>query len=248
MTDRVWDRFVSKRDREVRAAAGYDKRAGFGDRPALLIIDVNYHFCGDKSEPILKSIERWPNSCGEDAWTAIKHIQQLISAARAKGLPIIYTTAAFRDDAWDGGSWEWKSNRVKESAAGPAQRGNLQGNEIVAEIAPAPQDLVVIKIKPSAFHGTPLTSFLTLLKVDSLFVCGTTTSGCVRASVLDAFSENYRISLAEECCFDRFESSHAINLMDMDAKYADVISTSEIVARCKTLPDNLFKLPAGQAD
>jgi len=248
MTERVWDRYVSKRDQEVCAAAGYDTRAGFGKRPALLIIDVNYHFCGDKPEPILKSIERWPNSCGEDAWTSIKHIQQLISAARAKRLPIIYTTAAFRDDAWNAGSWAWKSSRVNDSAAGPPQRSNLDGNEIVAEIAPAAQDLVVIKIKPSAFHGTPLTSYLHLLEVDSLFVCGTTTSGCVRASVVDAFSENYRVTIAEEGCFDRFVISHAVNLMDMNAKYADVVSTAEIVAHCKTLPDNLFELPKGRTE
>ena len=75
---------------------------------------------------------------------------------------------------------------------------------------------------------------------------GTTTSGCVRASVIDAFSENYRVTLAEEGCFDRSEASHAINLCDMNAKYADVISTDEIIERIESLPDDLFDLPSGK--
>ena len=215
-----------------------------------MIIDVNYHFCGDKPEPILRSIERWPNSCGEDAWTSIKHIQQLISAARAKHACTchLHNGGVPRRSAWNAGSWAWKSSRVNESAAGPPRPSNLDGNEIVAEIAPAAQDLVVIKIKPSAFHGTPLTSYLHLLEVDSLFVCGTTTSGCVRASVVDAFSENYRVTIAEEVLRSRFIISHAVNLMDMNAKYADVVSTAEIVAHCRTLPDNLFELPKGRTE
>jgi nicotinamidase-related amidase len=84
---------------------------------------------------------------------------------------------------------------------------------------------------------------LTLLGADSLIVCGTTTSGCVRASVIDAFSDNYRVTIAEECCFDRAQSSHAINLMDMQAKYADVRPTAEVAAHLGSLPDGLFALP-----
>jgi nicotinamidase-related amidase len=94
-----------------------------------------------------------------------------------------------------------------------------------------------------ARHGTPLRAHLTLFGADSVIVGGTTTSGCVRASVIDAFSENFRVTLAEECCFDRSQSSHAINLMDMQAKYADVRPTEEIVSYVQTLPEGLFKLP-----
>ena len=102
---------------------------------------------------------------------------------------------------------------------------NLDGNEIVTPIAPGPKDIVVLKQKPSGFFGTNLASYLTLLGCDSLIVTGTTTSGCVRATVLDAFSLNYRVALAEEGCFDRSQASHAINLCDMNAKYADVVKT-----------------------
>ena len=88
----------------------------------------------------------------------------------------------------------------------------------------------MLKQKPSGFFGTNMASYLTLLGCDSVIVTGTTTSGCVRATVLDAFSLNYRIALAEEGCFDRSQASHAINLCDMNAKYADVVKTSEVLA------------------
>src|SRR5262249_21281373 len=100
---------------------------------------------------------------------------------------------------------------------------NVDGNDIVAEIAPAPQDIVVLKQKPSGFFGTNMASYLTLLGCDSVIVTGTTTSGCVRATVLDAFSLNYRTALAEEGGSAGRRPSHAINLCDMNAKYADVV-------------------------
>jgi len=107
-------------------------------------------------------------------------------------------------------------------------------------IGPLPDDLVVYKQKPSAFYGTPLLSWLILLGADSLIVTGTTTSGCVRASVLDAFSNNLRVSLVEEGCFDRAQASHAINLCDMHAKYADVVKLDEALAQIDRLPEGLF--------
>src|SRR5262249_7335664 len=88
-------------------------------------------------------------------------------------------------------------------------------------------------------------SYLTLLGSDSVIVAGTTTSGCVRATVVDAFSLNYRVTLAEEGCFDRSEASHALSLCDMHSKYADVVSTAEILSYFAQLPNNLFDLPAG---
>jgi nicotinamidase-related amidase len=91
-----------------------------------------------------------------------------------------------------------------------------------------------------------MASYLTLLGCDSLIVTGTTTSGCVRATVLDGFSLNYRIALAEEGCFDRSQASHAINLCDMNAKYADVVKTDEVLAFFDTLPSGMYELPPGK--
>ena len=159
------------------------------------------------------------------------------------------TTGSVRDDGWDKGAWHFKSSRGDEdipSGAPDARDTNRDGNDIMDEIAPAPQDIVIRKHKPSAFYGTPLTAFLNDLGADSLVVTGTTTSGCVRASVLDGFSENLRITIAEEACFDRSQASHAINLCDMHAKYADVVSTQEALDYIDTI-DAEYNLPTGAA-
>ena len=245
MKEPIWNKFLTERDKQVFGDAGYGQRAGFGERPVILVIDVNYNFTGDKPEPILDSIKRWPNSCGEDAWESMRHIRRLLDAGRAKGIPVIYTTGTMRPDGWDRGSWAWKNSRTGEWRTESNSGANLDGNEINPEIAPAPRDIVIKKLKPSGFHGTPLNSFLTQLKADSILMVGTTTSGCVRASVIDAFSENYRVTLVEEGCFDRSEASHAINLCDMNAKYADVVGTDEVIDYIEELPEGLFELPPG---
>src|SRR6202035_3235828 len=170
MSEPIWNQFLTERDKAVFNTSGYGARGGFGKRPALLVIDVNWAFCGDRPEPILESIKRWRNSCGEDAWVALPYIRALIDKCHDKGVPVLYTTGVRRDDNWDSGSWLWKNSR---------------GNEIVSPIAPAPQDIVVLKQKPSGFFGTNMTSYLTLLGCDSLIVTGTTTSGCVCATGLE---------------------------------------------------------------
>ena len=244
MNEPVWNKFLTERDKQVFGDAGYGQRAGFGERPVILVIDVNYNFTGDKPEPILDSIKRWPNSCGEDAWESMTHIKRLIESGRAKGIPVIYTTGIMRPDGWDRASWSWKNKRTAEWRSN--EHGtNLDGNDINSEIAPEPQDIVVKKLKPSGFHGTPLNAFLNNFHADSILMVGTTTSGCVRASVLDAFSENYRVTLVEEGCFDRSEASHAINLCDMNAKYADVVGVDEVIGYIDGLEDGLFELPRG---
>ena len=245
MSEPVWNKFLSERDKQVFAAAGYATRQGFGHRPAILVVDVNYAFCGDRPEPILESIKRWRNSCGAEAWEGVKAIKRLLAAARAKGLPVIYSTGVRRDDDWDRGSWNWKNSRAAERPR--TQASGQDGNTIVPDIAPQPQDIVIEKLKPSVFFSTPLLSFLVLLGADSLIVAGTTTSGCVRATVVDAFSNNYRVAIVEEGCFDRSQASHALSLCDMNAKYADVVRLEETLAYIEALPKGLFKLPAGGA-
>lgn len=245
--ERIWDKFLTERDKQVFKAAGYDAVADWGERPVLLIIDVNYAFTGEQPLPILESIKKWRNSCGEDAWVAMPVLQRLIEVSRGKGIPVIYTTGTSRPDRWNRGGWLWKNRRGHEA---PLIENNikagLDGNVIVEEIAPAPQDIVIRKEKASAFSGTPLTSYLQLLKADSLIVTGTTTSGCVRASVLDAFALNVRCTVVEDGCFDRSEASHAINLCDMHAKYANVMQSDEVITYLKNLPDGLFELPTGE--
>ena len=235
----VWTKFLTPRDRAVFAAAGFGAQVGFGRRPALLIVDVTFAFCGDKPEPILESIKRWPLSCGEEAWTGIAHIKGLAEAARAKSVPVIYTTGTSRSDNWDSAAWARKNARHEDRQG----QGTLDPNHIIDAIAPRPGDIVVTKPKPSGFFATPLQGYLTMLGCDSLLITGTTTSGCVRATVVDAFSGNYRVAVVEQGCFDRSQASHALALCDMHAKYADVVDLADAHAHLDGLPAGLFDLP-----
>ena len=233
----TWDDILTPRDKDVFALSGYGKKAGFGQRPAILVIDVNYNFVGDKPEPILQSVKRFRNSCGEEGWESIHRIRELLDAARSKHLPTFYTTGhGDRNNRVAFGRWQAKNSRSTEDMTESWDKGN----EIVSEIAPQEGDTIVPKQKPSAFFGTPLISMLNEVHADSVLVTGTTTSGCVRASVIDAFSYNLKVSVIEECVFDRGQSSHKINLFDMAMKYADVIPLKEAVDYIRGLPDNLY--------
>jgi nicotinamidase-related amidase len=241
MSEPIWNKFLTERDKQVFAAAGYGARAGFGKRPALLVIDVSYAFTGDDpEEPILESIKRWRNSCGAESWVAIRHIRKLIDKAHERELPVIYTTGVRRADLWDSGGWRAKNTRSKEVPV-----SNRNGYDIVDEIAPSAKDLVITKQKPSGFFGTPMTGYLTQLGCDSVIVTGTTTSGCVRATAVDAFSYNYRVAMVEEGCFDRSQASHAMTLCDLGAKYADIVKAEEVLAYFDSLPKGMFDLPKG---
>ena len=243
--ERVWDKFLTERDKAVIGAAGFGARAGYGARPALIIVDVTYGFTGDRSEPILESIKRWSSSSGQESWDAIAVIKRVAEAFRAKRLPVIYSKGQARPDNWDAGSWAWKNRRSGESVAAPA-KPSPGFHDIVAEIAPQPRDIVIPKQKPSVFFGTSLSSYLVLLGCDSIVVTGTTTSGCVRATVIDAFSSNLRSIVIEDGCFDRAQASHAISLFDMNAKYADVVPASDALQYVAGLSGDLFpNLPPG---
>jgi maleamate amidohydrolase len=238
---RCWEKFITENDRAVLEASGYSARGGYGTRPAVVIVDVNYAFTGDQDMSILESIKTWRNSCGSAGWAAIPPTQRLLAAARAQRIPVFFSTGIdSRPDLFDLGGWAYKSNRSIEDVPAERKLTSLRGNDIVKDIAPQPHEVVIQKLKPSAFNGTPLAGFLINLGVDTLIITGTSTSGCVRATVLDAFSLNYKITLPEECCFDRFESSHAINLFDMNAKYCDVTSLDDVTNYLASLPRGLY--------
>jgi nicotinamidase-related amidase len=233
----IWDDVLTERDRAVFAAAGWGTRAGFGQRPAIMVIDVNYNFCGDRPEPILESIKRWRYSCGEVAWTmGIPAIRRILDVARRKRLPVVYTTNPRRPDGFDLGVWSAKSSRATDEVDVMGHKGN----EIVAEVAPRPDDLFIEKRKPSAFFGTPLMSHLTMMRADSLILTGTTTSGCVRATAVDALSYDLRVTIPHEAVFDRGEVSHKIALFDLHMKYVDVTDTDEVVGYLEGLPEGSF--------
>lgn len=230
-----WDKYLSEQDRRVYTQAGFGQRGGIGERPALVIIDVTYGFTGEPPqpgalpEPIEASIRRYATSCGPVSWPAVRANQQLLAAARSQGIPIFYTLTEWRADGADVGGWQLKSTFVTN----PAMHEGERGAQIVEELQPISGEIVISKKKPSAFFGTPLAAYLIERKIDTLLITGCTTSGCVRASVIDAFSYNFRVIVPQECVFDRGEASHAINLFDMQQKYADVLPVDEVIAGLK---------------
>lgn len=223
-SERIWDRFITPRDRRIFPAAGFGRRGGWGKNPALVIIDVTYAFTGE-GEPLEESIKRYPLSCGAESWPAVRHTQVLLQAARQAAIPVFYTLSEHRRDLADVGGW----NRKGSGSGHPSMLEGSKGGRIVQELEPQAGEMVISKKKPSAFFGSPLVSYLIDRGIDTLIITGCTTSGCVRASVIDAFSLNYRLIIPEECSFDRGEASHAINLFDMQQKYADVVPTAEVI-------------------
>ena len=227
----LWDKFVTEKDAAVFKAAGYGKSIGYGKRPALLVIDVQYSFIGDQPEDILESVKKYRTSCGEKGWDAVHAIEQLLKVFREKNFPVFYTVSERRKDYMDSGVQRGKNFRHEESTALEGSKGST----VPPSIAPTEKDMFISKKKPSAFFGTPLMSYLNDLDVDSLFIVGCTTSGCIRATTVDSYSYNFKTTLVEETIFDRFESSHAINMFDMNTKYADVVKLADALEYLKTL-------------
>ncbi|MFC5745750.1 isochorismatase family protein [Actinomadura rugatobispora] len=190
-------------ERAVYEQAGYHRVFGLGASPALLVVDVEYNFTGDADEPVLDSVAKYPDSCGGAAWRAVPAIARLLAAARAARIPVVYT-----------------HGRPEGDRPGTPRRGT----DIIDEIAPRDGEYVVAKSAASAFHGTDVAAHLRGGGVDTVVHAGCTTSGCVRASVVDAAAHGFRNAVVEECVFDRAVLPHQVNLFDMDAKYADVIS------------------------
>lgn len=232
---RIWDRYLTESDR-AHLAVATDRRVGFGSKPALLLIDLYRAVFGDKPEPLLEAIKTWPSSCGMAGWNALPHIQRLLAASRAAQIPVIHITM-LADSGMIG--WYDAAHRDVGGRAGLGRGGEMdaaaldrkkRAANIVDEVAPIAGEVVLKKTAPSSFWGTPLAGHLTFHGIDTLIVAGEATSGCVRASVVEAASHRYRVQVVEECCFDRHEATHAMNLYDMHQKYADVIPVTDAVA------------------
>lgn len=218
---RVWDSFLTERDKEHFEAIGWLNRApfGFGIRPAIVVVDDYYSSVGTEREPLMESIKSWPGSCGLDGWEAIDRTAELLGVARASDVPIIYVHGMEDFPSHWGGR-----PRMPSNLGHLPEEVRAKANEIIEEVAPQPGDLVLEKEGPSAFHRTPFQDHLTYLGVDTVLVVGESTSGCVRATVVDGTSNRYRMGVVEECTFDRTQACHAISLLDMDLKYADVVN------------------------
>lgn len=213
-----WHGVIPAEELALYNSIGFGTRSNKPGKAALLVIDVQYRSVSSVSMPIEEAIQEYPTSCGEHGWNAVPHIQALIAAFRAAGMPVMYPYVAPKK-SYDGGRWADKAPAVMTIPP--------RGYDFVEEIAPVDGDILVPKAHPSAFFGTPLVSYLVDNGVSTVFVTGTTTSGCVRATVVDATSLGFRVVVPQEAVFDRSQTSHAVNLFDMNSKYADVMPVSE---------------------
>lgn len=219
----IWDQYLSAQDR-VDVARRPARRVGFGSAPCLLLIDLYRAAFGDRPLPLEESVTEYPSSCGLAGWQALPNIEELLAAARGAGVPVVHTKN-IRSSALP--PWFRKPQGKPQL---PEERAPLGLDELMDEVRPGPGELLLHKAAPSAFWGTPLAGHLIGLGVDTVVVAGESTSGCVRAAVVDGCTYRFRMIVVEECVFDRHEASHALSLFDMDRKYGDVCSLADAVA------------------
>ena len=233
--ERIWDKFLSERDKKLYGDSYFSRsRVGFGKKPALILIDNYIAGLGDTPLPLEESSKKFPMSCGLEGWAAVAQQKRLLDLCRKLDVLVIHTNldiapnsplvffSAVRADP---------SVRTKKSdGLTPFSGDDKRLCDFTPTLAPIGEEVVILKPGASAFFGTPLLSALTRFGIDTLLICGESTSGCVRATVIDASMYSYHAIVVEECVYDRTEASHAINLFDMDQKYAEVKGIEEVLA------------------
>ena len=222
--DHCWKDVITPDVLEVYAA--YRRKIYVGPRPALLAVDLYELVYRGGAESPAKLAKSFPNACGEYAYAAIEPTKRLFSAARSAGLPIFYSTGDVRAESRPSFVTATKRNKPPMDASDFAIR---------PEFKPQPGDVVLTKQRASVFFGTPLTAHLTQLGVQTLIICGESTSGCVRASTVDAYSYGFHSVVVEECSYDRSLLSHKVNLFDLHHKYADVMHVDEVISHLDRL-------------
>ncbi len=231
MTTRPWEPYLGDADRAVLARGRFGSRMGFGTRPAVVAIDCQRYMVGERGV----SDERYPSSCGATGWAAVDRIAAVLGAARQAGVPVFLTRFALAPDASDIGVYGRKRAFL---ARDDWCLEGTPGAELLPEVGPEPGDVVLVKKKPSAFFGTPLLAYLVDRGIDTVVVTGGATSNCVRATVFDASSYNYRTIVVQDGVFDRLPVSHAISLFDMDRQFADVVDSPSVIAWFRQLPQH----------
>ena len=195
--------------REVYAKARLGESVTLGSRPGVLVVDFSCGFTDPEC------------TLGADMTEQVEATKRLLDAARAKGLPVIFTTIGFEPSLKDGGLW-----LEKVPALGDLQIGG-RWVEIDPRLEPQEGETIVVKKGASAFFGTNLAAILISQGIDSVILCGATTSGCVRATAIDLLQYGFPTLVPRECVGDRAQAPHDANLFDIQAKYADVVSVEE---------------------
>jgi nicotinamidase-related amidase len=207
--------------REVYARAGLGESFTMGSRPAVLVVDFSCGF----TDPAC--------TLGSELTAEVEATKRLLVAAREKGLPVVFTTIGFEPSLRDGGLW-----LQKVPALGDLQLGG-HWVEIDPRLEPREDETVIVKKGASAFFGTNLAAILVSQQVDSVILCGATTSGCVRATAVDLLQNGWPTLVPRECVGDRAQAPHEANLFDIQAKYADVVLLDDVLAYVQTVPDRV---------
>ena len=198
--------------RKVYDAARLGQSITLGERPAVLVVDFSCGFTDPEC------------ALGSELSDEVEATRRLLDAARAKGLPVVFTTIGFEPSLRDGGLW-----LQKVPSLGDLQIGG-RWVEIDPRLAPREDETIVLKKGASAFFGTNLTAILVSQGVDSVVLCGATTSGCIRATAIDLLQNGFPAMVPRECVGDRAQAPHEANLFDIQAKYADVVSLDDALA------------------
>jgi len=198
-------------------ATGFGGELGYGRRAALILIDLMHGYFDEGSTFQLPSSDCLASAC------------RVLEAARASGTMVVHTKVVLGPDAVDAGVF------LKKIPALRAYIGENPTNELMPEVAPLASELVVVKQYASAFFGTSLASTLQASGVDTLIITGVSTSGCVRATGLDAVQHGFIPKIVRDAVGDRGPGPHEANLYDLQAKYADVVSEREIIEYFATL-------------
>lgn len=221
-TTRPWEELLTETDRIVIQKGGYGQSRGLGKRPLLVIIDAQPNYIG-ADKPIAEQLEEWPSGGGDVAWNGIRKIVELKELAERYNIPVLYTRNVQKKTIqFDSFSTKAKRDNTKYIDGNPAA-------DILECLAPKATDIVVDKSYASAFFGTPLISYLVKMQVDSLIIVGGSTSGCVRATAVDAVTHNYNVAIIEDAVFDRIDLSHKAALLDLWMKYCDVLPSDDII-------------------
>ena len=199
-----------KSDAEFFAERGFGLRIGYGERPALLVVDM------------LKAFTDPEAMLGSNLDDEIEATKPLIDAAHERGVPVIFSTVIYEDaDMKDAGIWAMKQKGVV------TLKKETDGPEIDPRLDFRPTDTLLVKKYASCFYGTDLTSRLLAHNIDTLLIAGCTTSGCVRASAVDACQIGFRPMVVREAVGDRSKAAHEQSLFDLDQKYADVVTLED---------------------
>jgi maleamate amidohydrolase len=221
-----WQRFFTDQDKVHHSLRAKREPAGFGNNPALVLIDIYYSVLGFERQPIFESMRKWPSSTGLEGWAAVDQTAIVLAKARELGIPVIHVKGVTPSV----NTWKNKKKWRKAAEIPSSEEEMFRSSQIVDEVKPIPGELVIEKGAASAFQGTTLVFQLNSLGIDTVLCCGETTSGCVRASVVDGATYRYKMGVIADCVFDRTEASHYMNLYDLNQKYADVVTRDTAIA------------------